>query len=176
VPERLPLQQFHGDEASPIGLVDFVDGADVRVVQRGRSLGLPLEATEGLRIMGEFVGQELQCDVATQLEVFRLIHNAHAPAADLAQDAVMGNRLPDGLDGCSHWVDMLGGVLSGGQSNRSGARRDLQTRLGPSADLVWVDLLACDMQLFRVAGPQGSKRQIDGRWVQSAVLSRFIRR
>jgi hypothetical protein len=132
------------------------------VVQRGRSLGLPLEAAEGLRIMGEFVGQELQCDVAIQLEVFRLIHNAHAPTADLAQDAVMGNRLPDGLGGCSHWVDMLGGVLSRGQSNRGGARRALQTRPGPSADLVWVDLLACDMQLFRVAGPPGSKRQIDG--------------
>jgi serine/threonine protein kinase len=33
----------------------------------------------------------------------------------------MGNRLPDGLGGCSHWVDMLGGVLSRGQSNRGGA-------------------------------------------------------
>src|SRR5271166_1865388 len=31
---------------------------------------------------------------------------------------------------------MLGGVLSRGQSNRGGARRDLQTRPGPSADLV----------------------------------------
>ena len=77
----------------------------------------------------------------------------------------MGNRLPFGLGGCSHWVDMLGGVLSRGQSNRGGARRDLQTRPGPSADLVWVDLLACDIQLFRVPGPQGSKRRIDGRGV-----------
>src|ERR1700691_1015245 len=43
VPECLPLQQFHGDEGSPIGLVDLVDCADVRVVQRGRSFGLPFE-------------------------------------------------------------------------------------------------------------------------------------
>jgi hypothetical protein len=54
--------------------------------------------------------------------------------------------------------------LSGGQSNRSGARRDLQTRL------VLVPILSgaiCFcwrvMQLFRVAGPQGSKRQIESR-------------
>jgi len=89
-----------------IGCVDLVDRADIRVVQRGRSLGLPPEAAEGLSIMGEFVGQELQCDVAIQLEVFRLIHNAHAPAAELAQDAVMGNRLPDGLGWRGHCTDV----------------------------------------------------------------------
>ena len=103
VPERLPLQQFHGDEGSPIGLVNFVDRADVRVVQRGRSLGFPLETAEGLCVVGEFVGKELQGDVATELEVFRLVHHTHAPAADLAEDAVMGNRLPHGLGGRGHW-------------------------------------------------------------------------
>ena len=108
VPERLPLQQFHGDEGSPINLIDFVDGADVRVVQRGRSFGLPLEAAEGLRVVGEFVGKELQGDVATELQVFRLIHHTHSAAADLAEDAVVGNRLPHGLGRRGHWVDMLG--------------------------------------------------------------------
>ena len=32
VPERLALQQFHSDEGSPIGLVNLVDGADVRML------------------------------------------------------------------------------------------------------------------------------------------------
>ena len=109
VPERLPLQQFHGDEGSPIDLVNLVDRADVRVVQRGRSFGLPLETAEGLCVVGEVVGKELQGDVATELEVFRLIHHAHATAADLAEYAVMGNRLPHGLGGRGHWLDMLGG-------------------------------------------------------------------
>jgi hypothetical protein len=63
----------------------------------GRSFGLSLEAAESLGIAGEFVGKELQGDVATELQVFRLVHHAHAPAADLAEDAVMGNRLPFGL-------------------------------------------------------------------------------
>ena len=120
VPERLPLQQFHGDEGSPIGLVNLVDRADVRMVQRGRGLGLPLEATEGLRVVGEFVGKELQGDVATELEVFRLIHNTHAPTADFAEGAVMGNRLSYGLGGRGHWLDMLGGDK--GKVNDSGWR------------------------------------------------------
>jgi hypothetical protein len=79
VPERLPLQQFHGDEGSTIGLVDFVDGADVRVVQRGRCLGFPLETVEGLGVVGEFVGKELQGDVTTELEVFGLVDDTPCP-------------------------------------------------------------------------------------------------
>src|SRR6266852_5423263 len=103
VPERLPLQQFHGNEGSPLGLVNLIDRADVRVVQRRRSLSLPLEAAEGLRVMGEFVGKELQSDVATELQIFRLVYHTHSATPDPAQDAVMGNRLPNGLGGRGHW-------------------------------------------------------------------------
>ena len=109
VAEGLALQQFHGDEGSPIGLVNLVDGADVRVVQRGRSLGLPLETAESLCIVGKVVGKELQGDVATELQVFRLVHHTHAPATDLEEYAVMGDGLPNGLGGRGHWLDMLGG-------------------------------------------------------------------
>jgi hypothetical protein len=49
------------------------------VVQRRGSLGLPLETAESLRVMGEFVGKELQGDVAIEFQVFRLIHHTHAP-------------------------------------------------------------------------------------------------
>src|ERR1017187_4668885 len=72
VPERLAFQKLHRDEGSPVGLVDFVDGADVRMVQGGRSLGLALKATESLCLIGEFVGKELHCDVATELEIFQI--------------------------------------------------------------------------------------------------------
>ena len=82
--------------------VDLVDRADVCMVQRGRGPGLTLEAAESLRIVGKIVGKELQSDVATELQVFRLVHHAHATAAYLAEDAVMGNRLPYGLSGRSH--------------------------------------------------------------------------
>ena len=58
--------------------------------------------------MGEFVGKKLQGNVATELQVFRLIYHPHPPTADLAKDAVMGNRLPHGLGGRGHWLDMLG--------------------------------------------------------------------
>src|SRR5713226_1869439 len=97
VPECLPLQQFHGDEGSSIGLVNLVDRADVRVIQGGCSLGFPLETAKSLCVVGEFVGKELEGDVATKLKVFRFIHHAHSTTADLAEDAVMGDRLTNGL-------------------------------------------------------------------------------
>ena len=105
VPERQPLQQFHRDESSSGGFIDLVDRADVRVVQRGCSFGFPLEAAERLRVVGKFVGKKLQGDVATQLEVFRLVDHTHAPAADPAEDAVMGDRLTHGLERGSHRVE-----------------------------------------------------------------------
>jgi len=44
VPEGLAFQQFHGDEGASGGFVDFVDGADVGVVQGGCGFGFALEA------------------------------------------------------------------------------------------------------------------------------------
>ena len=44
VPECLPLQQFHGNEGSPIDFVDFVDRADVRVIQGRGSASLPAKS------------------------------------------------------------------------------------------------------------------------------------
>src|SRR5713226_5165862 len=93
-----------------------MDRADVRMVQRGRSLGLSPKTAKGLRIIGEFVGKELQGDVATQLKVFCLVHHTHAPTADLSEYAVMRNRLPHGLGGRGHWEHMLGGAK--GEVNR----------------------------------------------------------
>src|SRR5258708_20162044 len=95
VSQCLSLQQFHGDEGSPIGLVNLVDRAYVRMIQRGRSFRFPPESAEGLRVVGEFVGQELQGDVAAELQVFRLIHHTHTPAADPTGDPLIGDLLPN---------------------------------------------------------------------------------
>ena len=64
VPERVALQQFHGDEGSPIGLVNLMDRGNVRVVQGGRCLGLPLQTAGGLPVVGGFVGKALASDEA----------------------------------------------------------------------------------------------------------------
>jgi len=55
--------------------------------------------------------------MATQLEVFGLVGDAHAPAANPAEYAVVGNRLPHGFGVSGHWVDMLGGGQGDGRSH-----------------------------------------------------------
>ena len=41
--------------------------------------------------------------------IFRLVDHAHSPAADLAEDAVAGNRLTHALEGRGHSRECYGG-------------------------------------------------------------------
>lgn len=66
-----------------------------------------------MHIVGKLIRKELQGDVATELQVFRLIHHAHAPAPNLGKDAVMGNDLTDGLGGVAIWQECYAAIIRG---------------------------------------------------------------
>ena len=91
--QRFPFEQLHHDERTPVVFADLVDGADARVVQRGRDAGFAPHAIDGVRMIGEVGGQQLQRDGAMEPDVLGPIHDAHATAAELLGDAVMGNNL-----------------------------------------------------------------------------------
>ena len=93
--ERLSLEQLHGDEVLALVLVDRVDGADPGVVERRGRARLALEALEGGRVGGELGGQELERDVPAELRVLGLVDDAHAAAAELRDDPVVGDGLAD---------------------------------------------------------------------------------
>jgi hypothetical protein len=76
-------------------LANIVNRADVRVVEGGCSLGFALEAGERLWVTGNIVGQELESDEAMETQVFRLVHDAHATAAEFLDYAVMRDCLVD---------------------------------------------------------------------------------
>ena len=107
--ERLTFQQLHGNERLSALIVDFVDRANVRVIESRGSFGLALEAAESLRVLRDLVGQELEGDKATQLHILGFIDHSHPTTAQLLDDAVVRNGLAD------HWAEMLG--LQVGQVN-----------------------------------------------------------
>ena len=69
MPESLSLQKFHDDEGLSFVLADFVDGADVGMIQSGSGPRLALEPLQGHSIGGQSLGLELQGDVAPQSQV-----------------------------------------------------------------------------------------------------------
>src|SRR5215467_390417 len=54
------VEVLHGDKGLLAVPADFIDGANVRVVQGGSRASLAAEAFERLRIIGEFLGQEFE--------------------------------------------------------------------------------------------------------------------
>jgi len=63
------------------------------MVECGGGLRLALEATERLRVARHLVRQKLQRHHAVQAGVLSLEDNAHTAAAQLFQDAVVGDSL-----------------------------------------------------------------------------------
>ena len=95
--ERLALQAFHHNEGSPCVFTNFVNRADVGMIERRGGARLALEALQEPAVLGEFFGQELERDHAAELGVFRLVHHTHAAPAELFQHPVVGNRAANHL-------------------------------------------------------------------------------
>ena len=95
VPERHAVQKLHDDERLTFMLADFVDRADVGMVQRRRSTSLAPEAFQRLWVSCKIIGQELQSDEATKLGVLGLVDHTHPAAAQLLDDAVVRDGLTD---------------------------------------------------------------------------------
>ncbi len=103
------LQKLHRDKGPAVVLVDVVNRADVRVVERTGGAGLALEALESRMVGGDVVGQEFQRDGAAELGVLGLVNDAHPAAAEPFGNAVMGYGFTDERIVCGHWEGMLGG-------------------------------------------------------------------
>jgi hypothetical protein len=95
LPERLPLDDFHGKQDAARGFFDRVDRNDVRMIEGRDRPGFPLEARPALGVLCDVVGQDLQCDVTAQLGVACTVDFAHAALTEQAGDLVMGNRFAD---------------------------------------------------------------------------------
>src|SRR5713226_5852388 len=106
--ERLTFQKLHGNEVLAFVLVDFMNGADVGMVQGRGGASFALEAFQGLVISGQLFGKEFESDKAAELGVLGLVHHAHPTSTQLLQDAIMRDSLADHRETTCPWAASLG--------------------------------------------------------------------
>ena len=70
--EVFPFNKLHGDEGPALGLIDFVDTADIRVTQRRGGLGFSVETLAGFVVFEQVRGEELEGDRAFELAILGL--------------------------------------------------------------------------------------------------------
>ncbi len=97
--ERTPLHPFleclalvagHGDEEpAVVRLVDVVDGADVRVIERRRGARLLDEALLGVLVPRQLGGEELEGDGPLEAGVLGAVHDTHAALTELLANHVV---------------------------------------------------------------------------------------
>ncbi len=90
------FHQFHHNERLLVAVLpDFVHRTDVWMVQSCGGAGFPQESFEGRLITQGISRKKLQRHIAVKDCVARGVHNAHASAAKLFQNAIMRNVLAD---------------------------------------------------------------------------------
>jgi hypothetical protein len=82
------LDVAHRDVEGPVRLAGVVHGQDVRMLERGRDLGLREEAAPEALVVREVRSNHLQGDLAPQSQVGRAVDSAHPALAGELLDAV----------------------------------------------------------------------------------------
>jgi len=102
------FQQFHGDEGESVLFGDFVDGANVGVIEGGGGARLQPKTLESSAVPCQVWREKLESHMTPEAQVFRFIYDTHASAAEFFDDAVMGDGFPEFGDGVWHFALILG--------------------------------------------------------------------
>src|SRR5712692_4247988 len=95
VVQRCAFEEFHDEEGLAVAFANVVNGADVRMIQRGSRAGFALQTLERARIAGQFRRQEFEGYVTAEPGIFGLVDNTHPTFSQLLNHTVMGNGISD---------------------------------------------------------------------------------
>src|SRR5258708_901420 len=95
MPECDAMQKLDHDERLPILLVDFMNCANVGMVQSRSGLGFTAKTAQDLSTFGHFVGQKLQRNKAIEFGVLGFEYYAHPAGAQLLDNAIVQDGLAD---------------------------------------------------------------------------------
>jgi hypothetical protein len=109
--QRNAFDVLRGDETRIAVVAKFVDGQNIRMIERRNGAGFLCEALHSFRISRDFGGQKLDSHSAFQLAgVLREIHFTHATRADFGEDAVV-SECGVGRDGHLSIADLCPGCF-----------------------------------------------------------------
>src|SRR5215475_5709859 len=109
--QRNAVHELHGDERLAGVVADFVNGADVGVIERRSRLSFAFEAGESFGVPAKLIGHELQCDRTAKTSVFGFVNHAHATTTELLDDSIVGDGLSDQRRRFGHWATILGWAI-----------------------------------------------------------------
>src|SRR5438876_12134063 len=81
--QRFTLDQLHHDVEFAVCLSNFMDGADIRMSERGRSTGFVQQILTGEEIRTGLFLNYFQCHVTVQQFVASVVNNSHSSFPDL---------------------------------------------------------------------------------------------
>src|SRR5271167_1179615 len=70
-------------------LIDFIDGADIGMIDSRRGARFPLKPFHRYPVLGHVSRQELECNLTAESEVLGAVNHTHAAFAKFFDDAVM---------------------------------------------------------------------------------------
>src|SRR5258706_11944176 len=91
--QRHTFQKLHGNERLLAVFADFINGANIRMIESRRRTGFPAKTLQWLRVVRQFIGQEFQGHETAKLGVFSFVNNTHAATTELLDDAVVRDGL-----------------------------------------------------------------------------------
>ncbi len=106
VREPLALDELHGEEVNAPGLLDRVNGDDIRMVEGSERLRFALESLQALLGARQLGRQDLEGYVPLELGVLRPVHLTHTAFTQLGGNAIVQQRLADHA-GADHAVAVL---------------------------------------------------------------------
>ena len=89
--QALAVEVLHDDEDAAVFFADFVDRADIGMLERGSGLGLVNQPLPGLITTGPALGQHLDGHFPAECAVFREKDLSHPAGAELPEDSVMAD-------------------------------------------------------------------------------------
>ena len=87
------VHELHEDEEQPVGLTEFVQRNDARMIELGQRLGLASEALRKGRIAADAGRENLEGDDAVERLLPGFVDSPHATLANEAENIQFGERL-----------------------------------------------------------------------------------